>query len=159
MSRLLRSRLAWMLLLLTPAALLSLTALRGADSPKEPKDADSPALKAAAALYDGVQSVTLDNGLHVYLKPVPGATAVTTMVAYKVGSSDENLDSTGLSHSLEHLMFKGTDKINPGDIDRITFRNGGANNAYTDTDYTIFHFDFPYDRWEAALEVEADRMR
>ena len=106
-----------------------------------------------------MQSVTLDNGLHVYLKPVPGATAVTTMVAYKVGSSDENLDSTGLSHYLEHLMFKGTDKINPGDIDRITFRNGGANNAYTDTDYTIFHFDFPYDRWEAALEVEADRMR
>ncbi len=81
------------------------------------------------------------------------------MVAYKVGSADEDLDHTGLSHYLEHLMFKGTDKIMPGDIDRITFRNGGANNAYTDTDYTIFHFDFPYDRWEAALTIEADRMR
>ena len=60
------------------------------------------------------------------------------MVAYKVGSSDEDLDSTGLSHYLEHLMFKGTDKLKPGDIDHITFRNSGANNAYTDTDYTIF---------------------
>ena len=56
-------------------------------------------------------------------------------------------------------MFKGTDKIKPGDIDHITFRNGGANNAYTDTDYTIFHFDFPYDRWEGALTIEADRMQ
>ena len=70
------------------------------------------------------------------------------MVAYKVGSADEDLDQTGLSHYLEHLMFKGTDKLKPGDIDRITYRNGGANNAYTDTDYTIFHFDFPYDHWE-----------
>ena len=81
------------------------------------------------------------------------------MVAYKVGSADEDLDHTGLSHYLEHLMFKGTDKIKPGDIDRITYRNGGANNAYTDTDYTIFHFDFAADRWEAALEIEADRMQ
>jgi zinc protease len=156
MPRFLRSRLTWALLLLTPAVVLS---LRGADEPKN-KDAANPALKAASALYDGVRVVTLDNGLKVYLKPVPKATVVTTMVAYKVGSADEDLDSTGLSHYLEHLMFKGTDRaLKPGDIDHITFRNGGANNAYTDTDYTIFHFDFPYDRWEAALQIEADRMQ
>ncbi len=158
MSLMSRSRLAWTLLLLTPAALLSLAALHAADPPRVEKKVN-PALKAADALYDGIQAVTLDNGLHVYLKPVPGSPVVTTMVAYKVGSADEDLDSTGLSHYLEHLMFKGTDKIMPGDIDRLTFRNGGANNAYTDTDYTIFHFDFPYDRWEGALAVEADRMR
>ena len=158
MSYLSRSRLAWTLLLLTPAALFSLAALHAADPPKVEKKVN-PALKAADALYDGIQTVVLDNGLHVYLKPVPGSPVVTTMVAYKVGSADEDLDSTGLSHYLEHLMFKGTDKIMPGDIDRLTFRNGGANNAYTDTDYTIFHFDFPYDRWEGALTVEADRMR
>ena len=152
MPRLLRSRLLWTLLLLVPGALI-----RG-DAPKE-KNAESPALKAASALYDGVRVETLDNGLKVYLKPVPKSPIVTTMVAYKVGSADEDLDSTGLSHYLEHLMFKGTEKIMPGDIDRATFRNGGANNAYTDTDYTIFHFDFPYDRWEVALEIEADRMR
>jgi zinc protease len=155
MLRFLRSRLTWALLLLTPAAVLS---LRGADEPKN-KDVVNPAMKAASALYEGVRVETLDNGLKVYLKPVPKATVVTTMVAYKVGSADENLDSTGLSHYLEHLMFKGTDKLKPGDIDHITFRNGGANNAYTDTDYTIFHFDFPYDRWEAALQIEADRMQ
>ena len=122
-------------------------------------DAENTALKAASALYDGIRVETLDNGLRVYLKPVPGAGVVTTMVAYKVGSADEELDSTGLSHYLEHLMFKGTDKIKPGDIDRLTLRNGGANNAYTDTDDTIYHFDFAADRWQAALDIEADRMR
>src|SRR5258708_7949055 len=130
-----------------------------AEAADTPKGFDPATVKAAAALYDDVRVETLDNGLKVYLKPVAGAPVVTTMVAYKVGSSDEDLDQTGLSHYLEHLMFKGTDKIEPRDIDRITLRNGGANNAYTSEDYTIFHFDFAADRWEAALEIEADRMR
>jgi zinc protease len=130
----------------------------GAD-PVASKGADSAALQAAAALYEGIRAETLPNGLRVYLKPIKGTGVVTTMVAYKVGSADEDLTSTGLSHYLEHLMFKGTEKIMPGDIDRLTLRNGGANNAYTDTDYTIFHFDFAADLWDAALEIEADRMR
>jgi zinc protease len=121
--------------------------------------AEGPALRAAAALYDNVRTETLPNGLRVYLCPVQGAPAVTTMVAYKVGSADEDLSHTGLAHYLEHLMFKGTEKLFPGDIDRLTMRRGGANNAYTGQDYTIFHFDFAADRWEAALEIEADRMR
>src|SRR5437870_3267019 len=130
-----------------------------ADTTQVKAPADSAALRAAAALYEGIRTETLPNGLRVYLKPVPGAATVTTMVAYKVGSSDEDLDNTGLSHYLEHLMFKGTDKIMPGDIDRVTLRNGGQNNAYTSEDYTIYHFDFAADRWEVALEIEADRMR
>ena len=110
-------------------------------------------------LYDGIRVETLGNGLKVYLKPIPGAPVVTTMVAYKVGSCDEELDQTGLSHYLEHLMFKGTDKLFPGDIDRSTQRNGGANNAYTSEDMTVYHFDFAADRWMTALSIEADRMR
>src|SRR5580765_5902556 len=121
--------------------------------------ADDPGLKAAAAFYEGIRTETLANGLRVFLKPIPGSPVVTTMVAYKVGSADENLDHTGLSHYLEHLMFKGTNKIMPGDIDRLTLRNGGQNNAYTTEDYTVFHFDFSSDRWESALDIEADRMR
>jgi zinc protease len=129
-----------------------------ADTPATgPKD--NPALQAAAALYEGIRTETLPNGLRIYLKPIPASPVVSTMVAYKVGSADENLDHTGLSHYLEHLMFKGTDKILPGDIDRLTLRNGGANNAYTSEDYTIYHFDFAADRWESVLEIEADRMR
>src|SRR5437870_4063356 len=134
-----------------------LAALRAAPLPAAPPE--DPALQAAAAFYDGIRTETLPNGLRVYFKPVPDSPVVTTMVAYKVGAADENLDHTGLSHYLEHLMFKGTDKIMPGDIDRLTLRNGGANNASTSEDYTVYHFDFAADRWEAALEVEADRMR
>src|SRR5216683_7798234 len=126
---------------------------------KAADSADNVALLAAKALYEGIRTATLDNGLRVYLKPIPGSPVITTMVAYKVGSADEDLDSTGLSHYLEHLMFKGTEKIVPGDIDRLTLQNGGANNANTSEDMTVYHFDFAADRWEAALDVEADRMR
>src|ERR671914_542131 len=75
--------------------------------------ADDPALKAAAAFYEGIRTETLPNGLRVFLKPIPGSPVVTTMVAYLVGAADEELDQTGLSHYLEHLMFKGTDKLVP----------------------------------------------
>ncbi len=155
MSGFFRSRQTPLSFLLCLPFLLGVTPLR-AEAPAKEADA---ALRAAAALYDGVRVVTLDNGLKVYLKPVPGAATVTTMVVYKVGSADENLDSTGLSHYLEHLMFKGTDKLKPGDIDRLTQRNGGQNNAYTSEDLTNYHFDFASERWEVALEIEADRMR
>ena len=130
-----------------------------ADEPRPSADPDAGLLKTAARLYEDIRTETLANGLRVYLKPVPGASTVTTMMAYKVGSADEDGDVTGLSHYLEHLMFKGTDKLLPGDIDRLTQRNGGKNNAYTTEDMTVFHFDFAAERWAGALEVEADRMR
>src|SRR5271170_3946182 len=145
-------------LLLSPLLLLG-PVPSGGSAADTPAKADDPVAKAVAALYEGVRTETLPNGLKVYLKPVPSSATVTTMVAYKVGSSDEDLDHTGLSHYLEHLMFKGTDKIKPGDIDRLTQRKGGANNAYTSEDYTIFHFDFPAEFWEEPLKVEADRMQ
>ena len=127
-----------------------------ADDPKADQDA---ALQAAKSLYEGIIEQKLDNGLRVYIKPVPESPLVTVMVAYKVGSADEDLENTGLSHYLEHLMFKGTDKLRPGDIDRQTLQNGGANNAFTTEDYTVFHFDFSSDNWVIPLVIEADRMR
>ncbi len=145
--------------LLAPVLILGLLGSAPPARAADAKRTENAALKAAAALYEGIRAETLANGLRVYLKPVPGSPVVTTMVAYKVGSADENLDATGLSHYLEHLMFKGTDKIMPGDIDRLTLRNGGANNAYTSEDMTVYHFDFAADRWPVALEVEAERMR
>jgi zinc protease len=130
-----------------------------ADEPAKGKTEKNHAIQAVSHLYDGIRTETLPNGLKIYLKPIPESPTVTTMVAYKVGSCDEDLNSTGLSHYLEHLMFKGTDKIMPGDIDRLTLRNGGFNNAYTSEDYTVYHFDFASDRWDKALGIEADRMR
>jgi zinc protease len=137
-------------------ALACLALLQPAADAAPPEDA---ALKAATAFYEGIRVETLPNGLRVFLKPIPGAPVVTTMVAYKVGSADENLDATGLSHYLEHLMFKGTEKLMPGDIDRMTQRGGGRNNAYTTEDLTAYHFDFAANQWDTALQIEADRMR
>jgi zinc protease len=154
--KLLSSCRPWTYFLLLLPVLFAVPVPRPGQAAESPNDAVA---KAAAALYEGVRTETLPNGLRVYLKPVPGSAVIATMVAYKVGSADEELSQTGLSHYLEHLMFKGTDKIKPGDIDRVTQRNGGANNAYTDTDYTIFHFDFAAENWEVPLKIEADRMR
>jgi len=114
---------------------------------------------AIASLYGDVRTETLANGLRVYLKPIAGAPVVTVMTAYQVGAADEDLEHTGLAHYLEHLMFKGTDTLVPGDIDRLTQRAGGSNNAYTDADYTVYHFDFAEGKWDTALAIEADRMR
>jgi zinc protease len=136
-----------------PLALLALT-FGGAARADE-----KLAARTAAALYEGLSTEELSNGLRVYLKPVPGSTSVTTMVVYKVGSADEDKSFTGLAHYLEHLLFKGTSKLKPGDIDRITFRAGGSNNAYTSADVTAYHFTLPASRWKDALQVEADRMR
>ena len=121
--------------------------------------ADADLVKTAQALFKDLQQHTLDNGLRVYLLPVKTAPVVSVMMAYRVGSADEQKDQTGLSHYLEHLMFKGTDTLMPGDIDRMTQRNGGRNNAFTTEDMTVYYFDFAADRWQVALQIEADRMR
>ncbi|HEV3440487.1 MAG TPA: pitrilysin family protein [Gemmata sp.] len=120
---------------------------------------DAELVKTAQGILKDLQTTTLENGLRIYLLPIKSAPVVSVMVAYRVGSGDEEKDQTGLSHYLEHLMFKGTEKLLPGDIDRITQRNGGQNNAYTSEDMTVFHFDFAANRWQAALDIEADRMR
>lgn len=120
---------------------------------------DAKLLAAVNDQFKAMKSVTLDNGLQVHLLPIPTSPVVTTMMAYKVGACDEDKSATGLSHYLEHLLFKGTDKLKPGDIDRLTQRNGGRNNAYTTEDMTVYHFDFAADRWKEGLKIEAERMR
>src|SRR5581483_5239893 len=142
-----------------PLALALLTPLAAPAAAAEPANPDAALVRTAQAMFKDLRTTTLPNGLRVYLLPVKGSPVVTTMVAYRVGSGDEEKDQTGLSHYLEHLMFKGTDRLLPGDIDRATQRNGGHNNAYTNEDMTVYHFDFAADRWTAALSIEADRMR
>src|SRR5438105_5265458 len=80
------------------------------------------------------------------------------MIWYKVGSRNEELGHTGKSHFLEHMLFKGTDRFKKGQIDLITLKNGGGNNAFTSHDFTAYYFNFASDRWDIALEIEADRM-
>src|SRR5437764_9031028 len=116
-------------------------------------------LRADESLTTGVVKHTLPNGLRVLVLRRATAPVVTTMMWYRLGSRDEVPGSTGMAHFLEHLMFKGTKRLKKGDIDRLTYENGGSNNAFTTSDHTAFEFNFPKSAWKTALEIEADRMR
>jgi zinc protease len=100
----------------------------------------------------------LKNGLHIIVYVDSSAPVATTSVWYKVGSYDEPLGHTGLSHMLEHLTFKHTDIYKPGDFDRIVDSAGGNNNGFTSTYFTAYYEDFAKDRYELAMKIEAARM-
>jgi len=101
----------------------------------------------------------LANGLRVLVARRPGDPIVSTVLCYRVGSHDEAEHEAGVSHFLEHMMFKGSPSYGKGAIDRETARLGGSNNAFTGHDHTAYWFELASDRWEAALAIEADRMR
>src|SRR3990170_1168439 len=112
----------------------------------------------AASLTDRVFETTLDNGLTVLLVEEPKAPVVTIQVWYKVGSRNEQIGKTGISHMLEHMMFNGTPTIGPKQFSLIVQRNGGQDNAHTTSDYTAYYENFAADRVLFGLELEADRM-
>ena len=88
----------------------------------------------------------LENGLTVLTREDRANPIVATMMFYRVGSRFEQPGTTGISHFLEHMMFKGTKSYGKGEIDQITARNGGGNNAFTSQDYTAYYFCFASDR-------------
>lgn len=98
------------------------------------------------------------NGLQAVVLPSTRAPIVTQLVVYKVGSADETFGQTGLAHFLEHMMFKGTAALGPGEFSRTIQRSGGRDNAYTDFDATGYHQTIASDRLELVMRLEADRM-
>ncbi len=100
----------------------------------------------------------LDNGLMVLLAPVRTAPVATFWVWYRVGSRNEVPGVTGVSHWVEHMMFKGTPTLKKGEIMHLVNRNGGVDNAFTWTDFTAYFETFPSDRIDLALRIESDRM-
>jgi zinc protease len=105
------------------------------------------------------EAFTLKNGLQVVVIPDHRAPVVTHMVWYRVGSADEARGKSGVAHFLEHLMFKGTKTIPPGEFSKIIARNGGDDNAFTAWDYTAYYERIARDRLELVMKMEADRMR
>ncbi|MDP2123234.1 MAG: pitrilysin family protein [Parvibaculum sp.] len=103
-------------------------------------------------------SFRLANGMDVLAIPDRRAPVVTHMVWYRVGAADETPGKTGLAHFLEHLMFKGTADIAPGQFSRIVARNGGQDNAFTHYDFTAYFQVIAKDRLPLVMEMEADRM-
>lgn len=104
------------------------------------------------------QVAELPNGLKVYVREVRHAPVVTSMVWYGVGSRDEGPGQTGLSHFLEHMMFKGTPRFPYGVLEEAVKRRGGMWNAFTSYDYTAYYEVLPAQHLEFSFEVEADRM-
>lgn len=101
---------------------------------------------------------TLDNGMTVLLKEVHSAPLISWWVLYRVGSRNERTGQTGISHWVEHMMFKGTEKFPGGELDRMIDRLGGTWNAQTSMDYTAYYETMPADQIQLVLELEADRM-
>ena len=102
---------------------------------------------------------TLSNGLKVLVKEDHRSPIAVSQVWYKVGSSYEPGGITGISHMLEHMMFKGTDKHPAGEFSRIVAENGGEENAFTGQDYTAYFQTMEASRLAVSFELEADRMR
>jgi zinc protease len=117
----------------------------------------SPAF-AAGTLGDRVSETGLPNGLKVLLLENHKAPVITFQVWYRVGSRNEAWGKTGLSHVLEHMMFKGTTRFGPEQFSRIIQENGGNDNAFTSADYTAYFEKLSADRVGVAVEMEADRM-
>jgi zinc protease len=118
--------------------------------------ATSPTLSFAAAAR--AVDFKLDNGLEVVVIPDHRAPVVQHMVWYRVGSSDEVRGKSGIAHFLEHLMFKGTEKIGPGQFSKTVARNGGQDNAFTGNDSTTYFQSVAKERLPLVMEMEADRM-
>jgi len=119
-----------------------------------------PALAAGDGnVFDKVVEHKLSNGLKVLLLREARAPIITLQVWYKVGSRNECLGKTGISHLCEHLMFKGTAKYGPKYFDRQVQKVGGMDNAFTSRDYTAYFETGPKDQLRHWLEMEADRMR
>ncbi|MFN3713543.1 MAG: M16 family metallopeptidase [Alcanivoracaceae bacterium] len=100
----------------------------------------------------------LDNGLRVLVREDHRAPVAVQMVWYKVGSFDEPPGWTGISHVLEHMLFKGTENFTAGDFSKLVRRFGGSDNAFTSYDYTAYFQKFEVSRLPLMMEIEADRM-
>jgi zinc protease len=112
-----------------------------------------------AGLKENVFETVLPNGLKVILLENHKAPLVTFQVWYRVGSRNEAWGKTGLSHMLEHMMFKGTEKVGPEEFSRIIQENGGNDNAFTSHDYTAYFENISADRVQVSIDLESDRMQ
>jgi zinc protease len=118
-----------------------------------------PGLAVAAADAPAeIHEYRLDNGMKVLVRTDRRAPVVVSQVWYRVGSVDEHRGVTGVSHALEHMMFKGTENYAPGEMSNIIARHGGSENAFTSHDYTAYYQQIAAEHLDLMLRLEADRM-
>jgi zinc protease len=105
-----------------------------------------------------VHEKMLANGLKVLVRPDQRAPVVTSQIWYKVGSAHETSGVTGIAHMFEHMMFKGTENLAPGEFSTLVSRLGGQQNAFTSRDYTAYFQTLATDHLETVMRWEADRL-
>ncbi len=115
------------------------------------------AATASAAVFSP-KTFTLDNGLQVVVIENHRAPIVMQMLWYRVGAADEEAGESGLAHFLEHLLFKGTKTVKPGEFSRTISRIGGRDNAFTSSDFTAYFQRVAAHELETIMRLEADRM-
>jgi zinc protease len=121
--------------------------------------ASAPVLaRPAGTPVFGAETFTLANGLTAAVIPMRRAPVVAHMVWYRVGAADEPSGLSGMAHFLEHMMFKGTTTLGPGEFSRRVAREGGRDNAFTGHDFTGYFQHLAADRLELVMRMEADRM-
>ncbi|UXU75830.1 MULTISPECIES: M16 family metallopeptidase [unclassified Paracoccus (in: a-proteobacteria)] len=116
------------------------------------------ATPALAEMPPGISHFTLPNGLETVVIEDHRAPVVVQMLWYRIGSADEQPGKSGIAHYLEHLMFKGTDKLAAGELSKTVTANGGMDNAFTSYDYTTYFQRIAADRLPLIMQMEADRM-
>ncbi|MGE5622862.1 MAG: M16 family metallopeptidase, partial [Bacillota bacterium] len=104
------------------------------------------------------QEFMLKNGMKVIVKEDHRAPTVAHMIWYRVGSMDEVNGTTGVAHALEHMMFKGTKTLKPGEFSQRVAALGGRENAFTNKDYTAYFQQIEKTKLEQVMALEADRM-
>ncbi|MDB5759512.1 MAG: insulinase family protein [Burkholderia sp.] len=110
------------------------------------------------AQAEPAQEFMLENGMKIIVKEDHRAPTAAHMVWYRIGSMDELNGTTGVAHALEHMMFKGTTSLKPGEFSSRVAALGGRENAFTSKDYTAYYQQIEKSRLEAVMALEADRM-
>ncbi len=115
--------------------------------------------EVAAVGLDRVVEAELPNGLRVRLLPDASTPTVSYFTFFGVGSRNERLGQTGISHLFEHMMFNGAARYGPKEFDRVLESRGGSSNAYTSNDVTAYYEDFASEALATVIDLESDRMR
>lgn len=108
---------------------------------------------------NGVRRERMENGLTVLLRQMNHAPVVSFWVWYQVGSRVERRPQTGLTHWVEHMLFRGTEQFPGPSVHKMVSRVGGTRNGFTSNDYTTYFETLPAEHSDLALRLEADRMR
>lgn len=140
---------------LTAAALVAVAAGEAAPARAQPREVSRGSSRNPGA---EIGTRTLSNGMKILVWPAHDIPNVALYVWYRVGSRNEHVGITGISHFFEHMMFNGSEHYPPGSFDRLMEADGGANNAYTSQDVTVYQDWFPRSALETVVKLEADRI-